>query len=83
MKLTTAQKQKRYRENLKRKGRHNAMKAKNLERMKNMRSKLSNSQREQYRQRDATSKSTTFSDFYSLTSKNIVPFCINKNMYKQ
>jgi hypothetical protein len=74
MKLTTAQKQKRYRENLKRKGRHNAMKAKNLERMKNIRSKLSNFQREHYRQRDTTSKSTVFSDFYSLTSKNMYRF---------
>jgi hypothetical protein len=53
MTLTAAQKQKRYRENLKRKGRHNAMKAKNRERMKNMRSKLSDFQREQYRKRDA------------------------------
>ena len=41
MKLTAAQKQMRYREILKRKDRHNAMKAKNRERMKNMRSKLS------------------------------------------
>ncbi len=54
MKLTGAQKQKRYRENLKRKGRHNVMKAKNRERMKNMRIKLSDFQREQYRKRDAT-----------------------------
>jgi hypothetical protein len=56
MKLTAAQKQKRYRENLKRKGRHNAMKAKNRERMRNVRSKLSNFQREQYRKRDAASR---------------------------
>ena len=53
MKLTTAQKQKHYRENMKSKGRHNEMKAKNHERMKNVRSKLSNFQREQYRRRDA------------------------------
>jgi hypothetical protein len=56
MKLTAAQKQKRYRENLKRKGRHNAMKAKNREIMKNVRSKTYNFQREQYLKRDATSK---------------------------
>jgi hypothetical protein len=56
MKLTAAQKQKRYGENLKRKGRHNAMKAKNRERMKNMRSKIFNFQREQYLKRHATSK---------------------------
>jgi glycyl-tRNA synthetase alpha subunit len=48
MKLTAAQKQKRYRENLKRKGRHNVMKAKHRERMKDIRSKLSDFQREQY-----------------------------------
>ena len=60
MKLTAAQKQKRYRENLKKKGRHNTMKAKNRERMKNMRSKLSNFQRERYLKRDATSKWTVF-----------------------
>ena len=53
MKLTAAQKQKRYRENMKKKGRHNEMKAKNRERMKNVRSKLSNFQREQYRRCDA------------------------------
>ncbi len=55
-KLTAAQKQKRYRENLKRKGRHNAMKAKNREIMKNVRSKTYNFQREQYLKRDATSR---------------------------
>ncbi|CAF2035185.1 unnamed protein product [Rotaria magnacalcarata] len=53
MKLTAAQKQKRYRENLKRKGRHNTMKAKNRERMQNFRSKSSDFQREQYRNHDA------------------------------
>lgn len=56
MKLTAAQKQKRYRENLKRKGRHNATKAKNRERMRNVRSQLSDFQREQYRKRDATAR---------------------------
>ncbi|CAF1145585.1 unnamed protein product [Adineta steineri] len=56
MKLTAAQKQKRYRENLKRKGGHNAMKAKNRERMRNMRSQLSDFQREQSRKRDATAR---------------------------
>ncbi|CAF0750698.1 unnamed protein product [Didymodactylos carnosus] len=56
MKLTAAQKQKRYRENLTRKGRHNAMKAKNRERMTNVRSKLSDHQREQYRKRDAAAR---------------------------
>jgi len=56
MKLTAAQKKKRYGENLKRKGRHNAMKAKNRERMKNMRSKISNFQQEKYRKHHATSK---------------------------
>ncbi|CAF1125761.1 unnamed protein product [Adineta steineri] len=56
MKLTAAQKQKRYREKLKRKGRHNAMKAKNRERMRNMRSQLSDFEREQYRKRDATAR---------------------------
>ena len=56
MKVTAAQKQKRYRENLKRKRRHNAMKAKNRERMKNVRSKLSDLQREQYRKRDAAAR---------------------------
>ncbi|CAF4866414.1 unnamed protein product, partial [Rotaria magnacalcarata] len=56
MKLTAAPKQKRYRENLKRKGRHNTMKAKNRERMQNFRSKLSNFQREQYRNHDAAAR---------------------------
>ncbi len=46
MKLTAAEKQKRYRENVKRKGRHNAIKAKNRQRMKNMCSKLPDFQRE-------------------------------------
>jgi hypothetical protein len=59
MKLTAAQKQKLYRENLKKKGRHNAMKAKNRERMKNVRSELSNFQREQYRKRDAAARKNT------------------------
>ncbi|CAF4797217.1 unnamed protein product [Rotaria sp. Silwood1] len=53
MKLTAAQKQKRYRDKLKQNGRHNAMKAKNRARMKIARSKLSDFQREQYRKRDA------------------------------
>jgi len=39
MKLTAAQKQKRYRENMMKKGRHNAMKAKKRERMRNTRKK--------------------------------------------
>ncbi|CAM4965649.1 unnamed protein product [Rotaria socialis] len=56
MKLTAAQKQKRYRENLKRKGRHNTMKAKNRERTQNLRSKLSDFQREQYRNHDAAAR---------------------------
>ncbi|CAF1298029.1 unnamed protein product [Rotaria magnacalcarata] len=56
MKLTAAQKQKRYPENLKRKGRHNTMKAKNRERMKNILSKLSDFQREQYRNHNAEAR---------------------------
>ncbi|CAF3414814.1 unnamed protein product, partial [Rotaria socialis] len=59
MKLTAAQKQKRYRENLKRKGRHNTMKAKNRERTQNLRSKLSDFQREQYRNHDAAARKRT------------------------
>ncbi|CAF3317809.1 unnamed protein product [Rotaria sp. Silwood2] len=53
MKLTAAQKQKRYRDKLKQNGLHNATKAKNRARMKIARSKLSDFQREQYRKRDA------------------------------
>jgi len=56
MKLTAAQKQKRYRENMIKKGRHNAMKAKNLERMKNVRSELSDFQREKYRKLGAVAR---------------------------
>ena len=44
---------------MKKKGRHNEMKAKNRERMKNVRSKLSNFQREQYRRRDAAAHKNT------------------------
>ncbi|CAF4548749.1 unnamed protein product [Rotaria socialis] len=59
MKLTAAQKQKRNRENLKRKGRHNTVKAKNRERTQNLRSKLSDFQREQYRNHDAAARKRT------------------------
>ena len=44
---------------MKKKGRHNEMKAKNRERMKNVRSKLSDFQREQYRRRDAAAHKNT------------------------
>ena len=53
MKFSAAQKQKRYPEKLKKNDLHNAMKAKNRARMEISRSKLSDFQREQYRNRDA------------------------------
>lgn len=56
MKLTAAQKQKRYRQNLKKNGRHESMKAKNRLRMRRFRRELSDHQREQYRKRDAAAK---------------------------
>lgn len=56
MKLTAAQKQKRYRENLKKNGRHESMKTKNRLRMRRFRRHLSDFQREQFRKRDAVAK---------------------------
>jgi hypothetical protein len=75
MKLTAAQKQKRYRENLKRKGRHNEMKAKNRTRMKNARQQLSDYQREQYRKRDAIAHRNSRAQNKS-QSKYVICICI-------